>query len=67
MNRRQRAITCAVGIVPVTASNIGLLCCHCGPAWLPWFLELATAAVFYLWIFRARQAWISQNSNQGGL
>jgi hypothetical protein len=51
MNRRQRAIACAVGIIPTTLSNVALL--QCGRPGLAWLLELAVGAGYYLWIFWA--------------
>lgn len=49
MNRRQRAIACAAGIIPVTLSNSAVLLC--GRPGLAWMLELTAAAGYYLWIF----------------
>ena len=49
MNRPQRAIVCAAGIIPTTFSNVALM--QCGRPGLAWLLELAFGAGCYLWIF----------------
>jgi len=51
MNRRQRAIACAVGIIPVTLANIAMLLS--GRPGLAWLLELTVGAAFFLWILSA--------------
>lgn len=51
MNRQQRAIACAVAIIPVTVAGLELL--HCGCALAAWILELPTAAAYLSWIFSA--------------
>lgn len=58
MNRRQRALICAAGIIPVTVSNGMLLLC--GRAAAGWILEILTGAVCFVWILRA---WQVPNTN----
>jgi hypothetical protein len=41
MTRAQRAIACAIGIVPVSAAGIVLVRCHCSVA--AYIIELITA------------------------
>jgi hypothetical protein len=48
MTRAQRAIACAIGIIPVTVAGIALVRCGCGT--VAWALELFTAAVYLVWI-----------------
>jgi hypothetical protein len=53
MNRRQRAIACAVGIIPVTICNFTILLLD-RPA-LAWLLELSVGAAYFLWIIRRHE------------
>jgi hypothetical protein len=46
------ALVAAVGIVPVTLAGVTLIRCGCSPA--AWTLELATAALYLVWIFLPR-------------
>jgi hypothetical protein len=48
VTRRQRALACAVGIIPVSIA--GLLLMRCGCRWQSWILEIATAALYFLWV-----------------
>lgn len=48
MNRRQRALACAVGIVPTTIAGALLLRCGCVEA--GWFVEIATAGAYLWWV-----------------
>lgn len=51
MNRQQRAIACAVAIIPVTLAGLELVLCGCGLG--AWILELLTAAAYFSWILSA--------------
>jgi len=48
MTRAQRALACAVGIIPTTITGIALVRCGCSTA--AFALELATAAAYVVWI-----------------
>lgn len=48
LSRRQKAVACAVAIVPVTFAGIGLI--RCGCAVTAWVIEIAVAAGYSLWI-----------------
>ncbi len=52
MNRPQRALACAVGIIPATISNLVLL--QCGRSGFAYALEIATAAFYFAWILLAK-------------
>jgi hypothetical protein len=43
MNRQERAIVCAVAIIPVTLAGVELIRCGCGLG--AWILELLTAVI----------------------
>jgi len=51
VNRRQRAIACALAIIPVTIAGLELLGCGCAAA--AWILEVVTAAAYLYWILSA--------------
>jgi len=48
----ERALACAVGIVPATVAGVLLL--RCGATGEAWTLEVVTAIVYLLWLVRAR-------------
>jgi hypothetical protein len=50
MTRQQRALFCAVGIVPTTIAGALLLRCGCLVS--AWLLELITAGAYFLWILK---------------
>jgi hypothetical protein len=52
VNRRQRALTAAVAIIPVTVAGISLL--HCGCALAGWTIEIATAIAYFVWLTAKR-------------
>lgn len=47
MTPQQRALACAVGIIPTTIAGIALMKCGC--AAVAYTLELSTAAAYLLW------------------
>lgn len=48
LTRSQRALFCAVGIIPTTISGLLLLNCGCVKA--GWTVELVTAGAYVWWI-----------------
>ena len=48
LTRQQRALFCAVGIVPVTVAGIALIRCGCVTS--AWILEIVVAGSYLLWI-----------------
>jgi hypothetical protein len=51
MTRAQRAMACAVGIIPVSAAGIVLVRCHCSLA--AYIIEIATAVSYIVFILAA--------------
>jgi len=48
MNRRQRALACAIGIVPLTIAGIALL--RCGCAFAAFAIEIGVGLLYFIWI-----------------
>jgi hypothetical protein len=48
MTRRQRAIACAIGIIPTSVAGIALVRCRCSVA--AYTIEVATALAYILFI-----------------
>jgi hypothetical protein len=48
MNRRQRALACAIGIVPVTIAGIALLRCGCTVA--AFAIEMGVGLLYFVWV-----------------
>jgi hypothetical protein len=51
MTRAQRALACAIGIIPVSAAGIVLVRCHCTLA--AYTIELTTAIAYVIFILVA--------------
>lgn len=51
MTRAQRALACAIGIVPVSVAGIALVRCHCSIA--AYTIELVTAIGYVVFILVA--------------
>jgi hypothetical protein len=51
MTRAQRAVACAIGIVPVSVAGIALVRCHCSLA--AYTIELITAIAYVVFILVA--------------
>lgn len=52
MTRQQRALACAIGIVPVSLAGIALVRCGCATA--AFAVELVTAAAYLAWILTGK-------------
>jgi hypothetical protein len=48
LTRQQRAIVCAVGIVPTTIAGVALVRCGCAQA--AYIIELLTFVCYLVWI-----------------
>jgi hypothetical protein len=48
LSRKQKAVACAVGIIPVTFAGFGLIKCGCARA--AWIIEITIAVAYFLWI-----------------
>jgi hypothetical protein len=51
MTRAQRALACAIGIIPVSAAGVVLVRCHCTLA--AYIIEIATAMSYIVFILVA--------------
>jgi hypothetical protein len=51
MNRQQRALSCAIAIVPVSAAGLALVLCNC--VLLAYSIELSTAVAYLAFILAA--------------
>jgi hypothetical protein len=51
MTRAQRAIACAIGIIPTSIAGIALVRCGCSPA--AYIIEMATAVGYLVFIWVA--------------
>lgn len=51
MTRKQRAMACAIAIVPVSAAGLALVFCNCVIA--AYTIELVTAAAYLVFIMAA--------------
>jgi hypothetical protein len=46
LSGKQKAIACAVGIIPVTFAGFGLIKCHCVVT--AWIIEITVAVSYFL-------------------
>lgn len=51
MSRTNRALACAIAIVPITISGVALVRCHCSPA--AYIIEIATAVSYLVFVLLA--------------
>jgi hypothetical protein len=51
MTRTQRALACAIGIIPVSIAGIALVRCHCSVA--AYAIEMLTAFAYLIFILVA--------------
>ena len=48
LSRKQKAVACAVGIIPLTVAGVALL--RCGCAFAAFSIEICVGLVYFVWV-----------------